>query len=99
MSSSSLWRVRDGRIEDEDDIVTFQCQLAMETEHRALTEDVVRQGVRNVLNGKIDSAKYFVAEDIHCTSPGKAIGSLMITKEWSDWRNGYFMWIQVSMAF
>jgi GNAT superfamily N-acetyltransferase len=33
--------------------------------------------------------RYFVAE-----AGGRPVGQLMITYEWSDWRNGRFWWIQ-----
>ena len=45
-------------------------------------------GVAALLN---DPAKgtYFLAE-----LDGQVVGQLLITCEWSDWRNGYFWWIQ-----
>ena len=94
--ASGAWCVRDAVTADEDSIVQFQCDLAMETEHRALTESVVRRGVSAVVGGRVDSARYFVVcEKGEGEAVGAAVGSLMITKEWSDWRDGYFMWIQV----
>ena len=62
--------------------------MAQETEGVALIPDVIRQGVRALVE---DPARgfYLVAE-----SGGQVVGSLMITTEWSDWRNGLFWWIQ-----
>ena len=60
----------------------------METEHRRLSQDIVRAGVTAAL---ADPAKgrYFVAE-----RAGQVVGQIMHTYEWSDWRNGCFWWIQ-----
>jgi GNAT superfamily N-acetyltransferase len=68
--------------------VRFNQQLARETEGRALDPALLREGVTAVLS---DSSKglYFLAE-----SGGVVVGQLMITFEWSDWRNGNFWWIQ-----
>ena len=62
--------------------------MALETEGLALDEARVRAGVGAVL---ADSALgfYLVAE-----IDGKQAGQLMVTYEWSDWRNGLFWWIQ-----
>jgi GNAT superfamily N-acetyltransferase len=53
-----------------------------------LKPEVVRSGVAAVLN---DASKgvYYVAE-----TNGAVVGQLMITYEWSDWRNGNLWWIQ-----
>ena len=62
--------------------------LALETEHRQLDRVRVAAGVEALLN---DPAKgtYFVAE---CDSV--PVGQLLVTYEWSDWRNGNFWWLQ-----
>src|SRR5947209_5637021 len=62
--------------------------LAFETEHRQLDQSRVAAGVLALLS---DPAKgiYFVAE-----TGGTFAGQLLITYEWSDWRNGNFWWIQ-----
>lgn len=74
-----------------DDIVTlasFNQQMAAETEELSLNPEVITAGVA----GMVDNPQrgfYLVAE-----SAGKIAASLMITYEWSDWRNGNFWWIQ-----
>jgi GNAT superfamily N-acetyltransferase len=74
--------------------------MAFETEKRQLDPKRVKEGVTALLR---DPAKgsYFVAEVP--TVSGRAItGQLLITSEWSDWRNGNFWWVQsvyVSEAF
>jgi GNAT superfamily N-acetyltransferase len=62
--------------------------MAWETESLRLDPPTVRAGVRAAL---ADPAKaiYFVAE-----IEGAVAGQLMITHEWSDWRNGDIWWIQ-----
>ncbi len=62
--------------------------MAKETEDKELLPDVVKAGVLTLLQHK-ELGFYLVAE-----SEGKLVGSLMITTEWSDWRNGIFWWIQ-----
>lgn len=69
-------------------IADFNLRMAQETESLALDAAVLERGVRAVLN---DAGKgsYFVAE---CA--GRVVGQLMITREWSDWRDGDIWWIQ-----
>ena len=69
-------------------IADCNLRLARETERRQLDHATVTAGVRALLK---DAAKgtYFVAE-----SAGVPVGQLLITHEWSDWRNGNFWWIQ-----
>ncbi len=62
--------------------------MALETEGKRLWPRVVGAGVRALLH-RPDSGFYSVAE-----LGGEVIGALMVTKEWSDWRNGDFWWIQ-----
>ncbi len=66
--------------------------MALETERRQLDAERVQQGVRALLNDPVKGI-YFVAE----TGPDGArrvVGQLLLTYEWSDWRNGTFWWIQ-----
>jgi ribosomal protein S18 acetylase RimI-like enzyme len=80
--------VRPARPADRDTIAGFNVAMALEAEHKRLDPDTVREGVAAAL---ADPAKgrYFVAE-----RDGRIVGQLMITFEWSDWRNGVFWWIQ-----
>jgi len=80
--------IRNATLEDVATIVDFQLKMALETEGLTLDFDVVTQGVTAVF---CDSSKggYFVAEE-----EGVVVASLMITHEWSDWRNGLVWWIQ-----
>lgn len=69
-------------------ITSFQQAMAMETESLTLDHEVVKKGVMAVFD---DTAKgrYYVAEE-----GGKVIASLLITYEWSDWRNANVWWFQ-----
>lgn len=74
--------------DDAETIARFNQAMAQETEQRALDFERLRRGVEAVLR---DSSKgrYWVAE-----LDGRIVGQLLITYEWSDWRNGAFWWIQ-----
>ena len=69
-------------------IAGFNARLAQETEHLQLDPTRLRAGVDAVL-ADANKGTYWVAE-----AGGEVVGQLMITFEWSDWRNGSFWWIQ-----
>ena len=69
-------------------IADFNISMAMETEGKELSGDVVRRGVLGLFD-RPEYGSYVVAE-----VGGEIAGSLMITYEWSDWRAGLFWWIQ-----
>lgn len=80
--------LRDATPGDAEIITEYNARLARETEGRDLDRAVLTAGVRALL---ADPAKgrYFVAE-----AAGEVIGQVMITYEWSDWRNGMIWWLQ-----
>jgi ribosomal protein S18 acetylase RimI-like enzyme len=80
--------IRPARADDADVIADFNIRMARETEDLALDPATVGRGVRAAL---ADPAKalYFVAE-----GAGQVVGQLMITHEWSDWRDGDLWWVQ-----
>jgi ribosomal protein S18 acetylase RimI-like enzyme len=80
--------VRDAVPRDAATLVDFNLRMAMETEGRRLNPTVLACGVRSVLR-KRHLGFYLVAQ-----IAGKAAGCLMVTTEWSDWRNGAFWWVQ-----
>ncbi|SJZ99117.1 GNAT family N-acetyltransferase [Novilysobacter spongiicola] len=90
-------RVRSAQSADADLLAGWAVAMAMETEHKALDPEVVLAGVRaGIANpGK---ARYFVAME-EALAAGREtlaepVGMLMLTSEWSDWRNGDWWWIQ-----
>lgn len=80
--------VRRGELKDAVTIAAYNIHMALETERKRLDPYTVSAGVRSVLE---DESKgiYFVAQ-----VGDRVIGQLMITHEWSDWRNGDIWWIQ-----
>jgi len=73
---------------DAETIAQFNCAMALETENKTLDPIRVRDGVQAVIDQPARGF-YLLAErnDI-------VLGGLMVTFEWSDWRNADFWWIQ-----
>ncbi|MEO7538763.1 MAG: GNAT family N-acetyltransferase [Pyrinomonadaceae bacterium] len=80
--------IRIATTDDAASLVVFNQAMALETEGKHLDADILKAGVEAVF---ADERKgfYVVAEDA-----GKIMGALMVTYEWSDWRNSWFWWIQ-----
>ncbi|MDR4461525.1 MAG: GNAT family N-acetyltransferase [Nitrospirales bacterium] len=74
-------------------IVSFNMALARETENRALEVQVLESGVAAILK---DARKgwYAVAEKHLEDARSIVVGQILVTFEWSDWRNGNFWWLQ-----
>jgi GNAT superfamily N-acetyltransferase len=73
---------------DAQTIAEFNAAMALETEHLQLDVSLLLLGV----NGLFDNPEkgfYLIAEH-----DGVVVGQMMVTYEWSDWRNGIFWWIQ-----
>ena len=73
---------------DVSAITEFNRRLALETENVTLDPAILTAGVAAILADK-QRGLYFVAE-----AGGEVLGQLMITYEWSDWRNGWLWWLQ-----
>ena len=73
---------------DTHHIVRFNHAMALETEGKQLNADTLTQGVTGLL-AQPELGFYLIAE-----MDSQPVASLMITYEWSDWRNGLFWWIQ-----
>jgi ribosomal protein S18 acetylase RimI-like enzyme len=73
---------------DAASLIEFNQAMALETEGKHLETDVLKNGVEAVF---ADDKKgfYVVAEQDE-----RIVGGLMVTYEWSDWRNSWFWWIQ-----
>lgn len=84
--------IRPARHDDADTIVMFNAAMALETERRRLDLATLRKGILAFL-GSPGYGFYVVAELLEDNSY-KPVGQVMITYEWSDWRNGVFWWIQ-----
>jgi GNAT superfamily N-acetyltransferase len=81
-------QIRDAQPADARVIAGFNLRMAMETEGRPLDPDLINPGVEALL-ADATKGRYWVAE-----MRGQVVGQLMVTYEWSDWRNGVFWWIQ-----
>ncbi len=81
-------RIRLATEEDTDAIVGFQLRMALESEDLQLDPETLRNGVHAVFLDP-HKGKYFLAVD-----GDTIIASLMITPEWSDWRNQWVLWVQ-----
>ncbi|MBI4401924.1 MAG: GNAT family N-acetyltransferase [Nitrospirae bacterium] len=94
MSTSATDRliVRPARLDDLEVLVRFGAAMALETEGRTLDMERLRRGTLAVLESPARGF-YRVAEWPEEPS-GKVIGQLLVTYEWSDWRNATFWWIQ-----
>jgi ribosomal protein S18 acetylase RimI-like enzyme len=73
---------------DAATLIEFNAAMALETERKELLPEVIGAGVHSLL-GNPAAGFYVVADE-----GGRVVGSLLVTKEWSDWRNGDFWWIQ-----
>lgn len=81
-------RIRDATASDIDRIAEFQQALALESEGKTLDDRLLLPGIRRVFQEPARGF-YLVAEN-----EDTVVGSLLITYEWSDWRNANFWWIQ-----
>ncbi|HET7593530.1 MAG TPA: GNAT family N-acetyltransferase [Rhodanobacteraceae bacterium] len=69
-------------------LVECNAAMALETEHKALVRDTLTRGTRAVFDDPCRGF-YLVAE-----RDGEVAGCLLVTYEWSDWRNGDWWWFQ-----
>ena len=81
-------RIRRATAEDAATVVRFNAAMALETEQKVLLPEVIGAGVKYLL-AHPQAGFYLLAE---CA--GEVAGGLMLTNEWSDWRNGNFWWVQ-----
>jgi len=80
--------IRDATPADAATIADYNTRLALESEGMILAPEVVGPGVRAMLADR-SMGRYWVAE-----ANGRIVGQIMVTYEWSDWRNGRIWWIQ-----
>jgi ribosomal protein S18 acetylase RimI-like enzyme len=88
MPGVTTWTVRRATPTDAATVIEFNRLLALESEGKTLDPAQLTPGVEA---GLADSNKgcYFLVEDA-----GVPVGQMGLTYEWSDWRNGWFWWIQ-----
>jgi len=83
-----IMRIRDATVADLEFIAGANRALAQETEGQVLDPELLLPGIRAVFEDPA-LGRYYLAE-----VDGRPVGQLMTTYEWSDWRNGVFLWIQ-----
>jgi len=81
-------KIREATRDDLEFIAAANAALASETEGFELDAALLRRGIQAVLDDA-SVGRYYLAE-----IGGTVVGQLMTTFEWSDWRNGMFLWIQ-----
>ncbi len=88
--NQSDFHIRLAEPRDLESLVTYNMALASETEGRQLERSLLRSGVESIL---ADATKGFYVVMEHRPT-GEMIGQVLITFEWSDWRNAVFWWLQ-----
>ena len=86
--TTAVIKVREATADDLTALAAFQQAMARETEGKSLDPELLRDGVSAVFRSP-DKGFYLVAE-----AGGRVVGGLLVTYEWSDWRNATFWWIQ-----
>ena len=82
-------KIRRALKSDADALVDFNLAMALETEGKELDAVILRSGVESVFS---DPNKGFYV--VAANGDGDIAAGLLITFEWSDWRNKWFWWIQ-----
>ncbi|HDO27947.1 MAG TPA: GNAT family N-acetyltransferase [Bacteroidetes bacterium] len=83
-----MFRIRLAIEADTQAIIDFQMKMALESEGFQLNRETLASGVIAVFRDP-QKGKYFVAEH-----DGEVIASMLLTPEWSDWRNRWVFWLQ-----
>jgi GNAT superfamily N-acetyltransferase len=87
-----VFDIRPATTDDVQTIVDFNAAMALETEQRILDRDRLREGAHAVLTNH--QYGFYIMAEIQDKTTRTPVGQLMITFEWSDWRNGVFWWLQ-----
>jgi GNAT superfamily N-acetyltransferase len=80
--------IRPATLNDAPVICEFNRRLALESEAKTLDPTVLASGVAALLSDPA-RGRYFVAQ-----KGEQVVGQIMITPEWSDWRNAWMWWIE-----
>ncbi|MGH7228346.1 MAG: GNAT family N-acetyltransferase [Nitrospiraceae bacterium] len=92
MSALNQLIVRLARPGDVDALVNFSAAMAIETEGRTLDRERLRRGTLAVLTSP--ARGFYLVAELPEGSMTVVVGQLLVTYEWSDWRNATFWWIQ-----
>ena len=83
-----MFNLRIAEKPDAPMLAAHNCAMALETENKRLDGAIATLGVEGLFE-RPEFGFYLVAK-----SDSLAAASLLVTYEWSDWRNGLFWWIQ-----
>jgi GNAT superfamily N-acetyltransferase len=89
-SNQPLVIVRDADLSDIEVVVGFNAQLAIESEGIHLDRGILTRGVKLALADP-ERLRYWLAVS---PAAGTIMGQAAVTREWSDWRNGWIWWLQ-----
>jgi ribosomal protein S18 acetylase RimI-like enzyme len=92
MTTSDNIFVRVARPGDLESLVEFNLAMARETEDKSLDRATLTSGVSYLLQNPLYG--FYVVAENRTAIDSEVVGSLMITYEWSDWRNALFWWVQ-----
>lgn len=84
--------VRLARPDDAATIASFSAAMALETEGRRLDLDRLQLGTIALI--ETPARGFFLVAELEQDDHRRLLGQLMVTYEWSDWRNGVFWWVQ-----
>ena len=97
MTHAGALRVRPAVAEDAPLLAGWAADMAWETEHKRLDSATVLAGVAAGIADPLKARYYVAMHDLPLAgreTVGQPVGTLMLTTEWSDWRNGWWWWIQ-----
>jgi ribosomal protein S18 acetylase RimI-like enzyme len=83
------FHIRPATPNDVDLLIAFNRAMAEESEEKSLDTRTLANGIGALIRHPAEGY-YLLAEQ----PGGGPVGALMVTFEWSDWRNGRFWWIQ-----
>lgn len=83
-----MYHIRLAIEDDSDVIIDFQLKMAKESEDIELDSKTLSDGVVSVFRDQVKGKYFIVEQDI------QPVGSMLITHEWSDWRNQWVFWLQ-----
>ena len=89
-TSLTPFKIRDASPRDQAVIVEFNRRLADETEGKRLDSSVLERGVARALADS-DRLRYWVVEQV---GDQTIIAQTAVSREWSDWRDGWIWWLQ-----
>ena len=93
----TILRIRDARPHDRDLLAQWASAMAWETEHKRLDPDTITAGIEAGLADPARARYYVAMSEVGVAGRetiATPVGTLMLTREWSDWRNGDWWWIQ-----